>query len=87
MYFCRKNYSTMCTYRITIDDTLLEKAKDAFANEAEISSWMQAQLEILLLQIAERIKPQKRQKESISKKLRGIAKAPDSFDYKEELGK
>jgi len=47
---------------------------------------MQAQLEILLLQIAERIKPQKRQKESISKKLRGIAKAPDSFDYKEELG-
>lgn len=75
----------MCTYRITIDDTLLEKAKDAFANEAEISSWMQSQLEILLLQISNNRKPQNRNNESITHKLRGIAKAPDGFDYKQEL--
>ncbi len=75
----------MCTYRITIDDSLLNQVRSAFTDEAEINSWMQTQLEILLLQIAERMKPKKNDKESITDSLRGIAKAPEGFDYKEEL--
>lgn len=75
----------MCTYKITIDDSLLNQVRSAFTSEAEINSWMQTQLEILLLQIAERMKPEKNNKESITKSLRGIAKAPEDFDYKKEL--
>lgn len=75
----------MCTYKITIDDSLLNQVRSAFTDEAEINSWMQAQLELLLLQIAERMKPKKNDKESITTSLRGIAKAPEDFDYKKEL--
>lgn len=75
----------MCTYKITIDDTLLNQVRTAFTDEAEINSWMQTQLEILLLQIAKRMKNEKNNKESITESLRGIAKAPEGFDYKEEL--
>ena len=75
----------MCTYKISIDDSLAEQVRLLFSNEAEISLWMQSQLEILLLQISNNRKPQNQNNESITHKLRGIAKAPDGFDYKQEL--
>lgn len=75
----------MCTYKISIDDSLAEQVRSLFSNEAEISLWMQSQLEILLLQINNNRKPQNQNNESITHKLRGIAKAPDDFDYKQEL--
>ena len=75
----------MCTYKISIDDSLAEQVRLLFSNEAEISLWMQSQLETLLLQISNNRKPQNKKSESITHKLRGIAKAPDGFDYKQEL--
>ena len=75
----------MCTYKISIDDSLAEQVRLLFSNEAEISLWMQSQLEFLLLQINKKKEPQKNNNESITNKLRGIAKAPDGFDYKQEL--
>ena len=75
----------MCTYKISIDDSLAEQVRLLFSNEAEISLWMQSQLEVLLLQINKKKEPQKNNNESITNKLRGIAKAPDGFDYKQEL--
>jgi len=75
----------MCTYKISIDDSLAEQVRLLFSNEAEISLWMQSQLETLLLQISNNRKPQNKKNESITYKLRGIAKAPDGFDYKQEL--
>ena len=75
----------MCTYKISIDDSLAEQVRLLFSNEAEISLWMQSQLETLLLQISNNRKPQNKKNESITHKLRGIAKATDGFDYKQEL--
>ena len=83
--YCIFAEKKICTYKITIDDSLLNQVRSAFTDEAEINSWMQTQLEILLLQIAEKMKPKKNNKESITENLRGIAKAPEDFDYKKEL--
>ena len=75
----------MCTYKISIDDSLLEQVKSLFPSEAEINSWIQSQLEDLLLQLADNNKHKKPQKDKLSTRLRGIAKAPEGFDYKKEL--
>lgn len=42
----------MCTYKITLSDTLVEKARPAIGNETDITQWMQQQLETLLLRLA-----------------------------------
>lgn len=42
----------MCTYKITIDDALLERVRPAFADNEEIGSWMQSQIETILNQLA-----------------------------------
>ena len=43
----------MCTYKITIDDALLERVRPAFADNEEIGSWMQSQIEMILGQLAQ----------------------------------
>lgn len=45
----------MCTYKISIDDALLERVRPAFADNVEIGTWMQSQIESLLQQIADRV--------------------------------
>ena len=45
----------MCTYSISVDDELLEQVRPAFADNAEINSWMQSQIEALLLQMAAKV--------------------------------
>jgi len=45
----------MCTYKISIDDALLERVRPAFADNVEIGSWMQAQIEALLQQMADQV--------------------------------
>ena len=75
----------MCTYNISINDALMERVRSAFANNAEISIWMQAQIENQLLKMAadmDKMPPKVR----LSQRLRGIgANAPKDFDYKKEL--
>lgn len=43
----------MCTYKISIDDALLERVRPAFADNEEIGSWMQSQIEMILGQLAQ----------------------------------
>ena len=43
----------MCTYKISIDDALLERVRPAFADNEEIGSWMQSQIEMILDQLAQ----------------------------------
>lgn len=77
----------MCTYSISVDDKLLEQVRPAFADNAEISSWMQSQIEALLLQVAAKVSDTHSGKR-LSQRLRGIAApAPKDFDYKRELEK
>ena len=75
----------MCTYSISVNDTLLERVRPAFANNEAIGQWMQTQIETMLQQMATEI-AQNSQKGLLSQRLRGIAAhAPKDFDYKEEL--
>ena len=42
----------MCTYSISVDDTVLERVKPALPDNKAVEAWMQSQMDILLLQLA-----------------------------------
>ena len=42
----------MCTYSITLSDTLVEQARPAIGVDTDISKWMQRQMEIILIRLA-----------------------------------
>jgi len=77
----------MCTYNISIDDSLIERVRPAFSNNAAIGFWMQSQIETMLQEMASKVNKEQ-PKMLLSQKLRGIAAhAPKDFDYKRELEK
>lgn len=75
----------MCTYSISVDDTILERVKPVLPDDKAVEAWMQSQVDILLLQLAETLSHQSKGQVSLSSRLRGIAQAPRDFDYKQEL--
>ena len=75
----------MCTYTISINDTIIDKVRPAFADEDALSNWMQQQMELMLVRYAAGLEQTKKNKEPLSMRLRGIANAPKDFDYKQEL--
>ena len=42
----------MCTYNITLSDSLVEQARPAIGADTDISIWMQQQMEMLLIRLA-----------------------------------
>ena len=42
----------MCTYQISINDSLMEKVRPAIADGVEEAAWIQQQVEMLLIQLA-----------------------------------
>ncbi|MBR4391738.1 MAG: hypothetical protein IKT08_06510 [Bacteroidales bacterium] len=40
----------MCSYNITINDSIIEKVRPSFANETDFEQWLQQQIEQLLIQ-------------------------------------
>ena len=40
----------MCSYNITLDDTLVKQAKPSFADDKALETWLQQQVEWLLLE-------------------------------------
>ena len=50
----------MCTYSISVDDCVLERVKPALPNDEVVEAWMQSQMDILLLRLADSLshKPQ-----------------------------
>lgn len=42
----------MCTYNITLSDSLVEKARPAIGNDIDIAQWMQHQMEALLIRLS-----------------------------------
>ena len=75
----------MCTYSISVDDTLMERVRPAFSDNEAIEAWMQSQMDLLLVRLAETLAPKNKDKISLSQRLRGIVHAPKDFDYKQEL--
>ena len=43
----------MCTYSISVEDDVLEKVRPALPDNEAVEAWMQPQMDILLLQLAE----------------------------------
>lgn len=42
----------MCTYNITVNDTLIEQARSAIGANTDIAQWIQRQVETLLIRLA-----------------------------------
>ena len=55
----------MCSYNITIDDSIIEKVRPSFANEADLERWLQQQMEQLLLGFYSRQMAQMRARKAI----------------------
>ena len=51
----------MCTYNITLNDNLVERARLAIGTDTDISQWMQRQMEALLIRLA--VSPQREAKQ------------------------
>lgn len=75
----------MCTYNISVNDTLMETIRPAFPNELALEQWLQQQMDIIIIEFAAKQQVPINSKQPLSQRLRGIAKVPENFDYKEEL--
>jgi len=80
----------MCTYNLTFNDNLVEKARRSFASQAAITEWMQIQMERMLKQIAieEDVQDKPVRKISISDKVKALSNVPatdSSQDYKNDI--
>lgn len=63
----------MCTYSISVDDSILERIKPALPDDKAVEAWMQSQIDILLLQLAESQSRKAQTEDSISSYSRRIA--------------
>jgi len=75
----------MCTYSISINDSVMENVRPAFPDEESLSRWMQQQMELLMIRYAATLERPTTRSQKLSQRLRGIATAPKDFDYKQEL--
>lgn len=75
----------MCTYSISISDSLLENVRSAFPNEESMEQWIQKQMDIILLDFVSKQRKNTSTELTLAQRLRGIASAPKDFDYKQEL--
>ena len=65
----------MCTYSISVNDTLMEDIRPAFPNEDAVGQWLQSQVDLLLMDFARRQKQNTPGQMTLSQRLRGIATA------------
>lgn len=48
-----ESFCIMCTYSISIDDAVMDQVRPAIGDERDVALWMQQQVEMLLIQMAE----------------------------------
>ena len=65
----------MCTYNITVSDSLVERVRPAFADNEAIGQWMRVQIEAMLQQMAAEML----HNETISAAEHAKRKAEDDF--------
>jgi len=75
----------MCTYNISVNDSVIESIRPAFPDEKALEQWLQRQMDMILIEFAAKQKASVVGELPLSQRLRGIATAPNDFDYKEEL--
>lgn len=56
----------MCSYNITLSDTLVEKVRPSFSDDNTLELWLQQQIEDLLLNLYQRQEAQKHARKAIA---------------------
>jgi len=56
----------MCSYNITLNDTLVEKVRSSFPDDKALTLWLQQQMEELLLNLYLRQESKKRARKAIA---------------------
>lgn len=74
----------MCTYSISVDDDVLEKIRPALPNNEAVEAWMQSQMDILMLQLAESLTHKPKAQDDMASHARRIANIRKSFNQKQE---
>lgn len=74
----------MCTYSISVDDNILERVRPALPNNEAVEAWMQSQMDILLLQLAESLTRKPKAQDDMASHARRIANIRKSFNQKQE---
>jgi len=55
----------MCTYNISIDDTLIEQLRPTLGSDGDVNEWMQHQIELAVLQFVQQYKSKSMRQDSI----------------------
>ena len=64
----------MCTYSISVDDTVLEKVKPVLPDDKAVEAWMQSQMDVLLLQLADSLSGKQKNEDSLDSYAHRIAR-------------
>lgn len=56
----------MCSYKITLSDTLVEKVRPTFADDKALEQWLQQQMEELLLNLCLRQETRNRARKAVA---------------------
>ena len=64
----------MCTYSISVDDAVLERVKPALPDDKSVEAWMQSQIDILLLQLADSLSGKPKSEDNIDSYAQHIAR-------------
>ena len=74
----------MCTYSISVDDTILERVKPVLPDDKAVEAWMQSQVDILLLQLAETVTHQMKVQDDLPSRIRRISNIHRQLNQKQE---
>ena len=69
----------MCTYSISVDDAVIERVKPALPDNKAVEAWMQSQMDILLLQLADSLSGKPKNDDSLDSYANRIARIRKSF--------
>lgn len=80
----------MCTYNLTLNDSLVNGVKGTFQTQAAITKWMEQQIERMLRQISvnENVKNTSLRKINVSDRIKALSAVPASAstaDYKDDF--
>lgn len=64
----------MCTYSISVDDNVLERVKSALPNDEAVEAWMQSQMDILLLRLADSLSHKPQNEDGLDSSAQHIAR-------------
>ena len=67
----------MCTYSISIEDTLIEQLRPTLGADSDVNDWMQHQIELAVLRYIQQLKSKNMRQESI-RRIMAISEADGS---------